>query len=350
MSAGRSWWSGLTPPRTSCGSTSCCTTSWTPLSRCPCPPVPFCSLLLSARPAPVAPWAEPLTRGRAHRYDIKNRRTLLKRSDYPAVTPAHLFIGSELTVYSRKLKITAYGDEFTKGKLEAATERTVATVPMDALPATMTAVTSNGLRINNMKTVPGDSGKAVAIEVVGAGAIATYQGLGCPGTCSDSAAAADSDAAAVFGGATPSCASGQNCSLALVLPHAVVDGHAGAILDKIGSSGLEISCVQQFSLGRANAAEFLEVYKGVVPEYQKKVIELTAGPVVAVEVCGEDAVAKLREVAGPHDPDIARVVRPGTVRADCGIDKVQNAMHVTDLPEDGQLEVEYFFSMLASNC
>ena len=133
MSAGRSWWSGLTPPRTSCGSTSCCTTSWTPLSRCPCPPVPFCSLLLSARPAPVAPWAEPLTRGRAHRYDIKNRRTLLKRSDYPAVTPAHLFIGSELTVYSRKLKITAYGDEFTKGKLEAATERTVATVPMDAL-------------------------------------------------------------------------------------------------------------------------------------------------------------------------------------------------------------------------
>ena len=55
-------------------------------------------------------WAEPLTRGRAHRYDIKNRRTLLKRSDYPAVTPAHLFIGSELTVYSRKLKITAYGD------------------------------------------------------------------------------------------------------------------------------------------------------------------------------------------------------------------------------------------------
>ena len=47
-------------------------------------------------------WAEPLTRGRAHRYDIKNRRTLLKRSDYPAVTPAHLFIGSELTVYSRK--------------------------------------------------------------------------------------------------------------------------------------------------------------------------------------------------------------------------------------------------------
>eukprot|EP01044_Picomonas_judraskeda_P024616 COSAG03_NODE_6849_length_996_cov_1.425864_1_plen_89_part_00 len=83
------------------------------------------------------------------------------------------------------------------------------------------------------------------------------------------------------------------------------------IIDKIAASGLDISCVQLFSLGRANAGEFLEVYKGVVPEYQKKVVELTAGPCIAVEVCGQDAVARLRDVAGPHDPDIARVIRAG---------------------------------------
>jgi nucleoside-diphosphate kinase len=56
---------------------------------------------------------------------------------------------------------------------------------------------------------------------------------------------------------------------------------------------------------------------------------------------------RLREVTGPHDPDIARVIRPNSVRAQHGIDKVQNALHVTDLPDDGQLETEYFFSMLA---
>ena len=29
-----------------------------------------------------------------------------------------------------------------------------------------------------------------------------------------------------------------------------------------------------------------------------------------------------------------------------GVDKVMNALHVTDLAEDGQLEVEYFFRIL----
>ena len=287
--------------------------------------------------------------GRLLQYDIKNRRTLLKRTDYPSVTPAHLFVGSELTVYSRKLKIVDYGDEFTKSKLIDAMEKTVAKVPIGALAPAMTAIYSNGLRINKMKTVSGAGGKEVVMEVVAKGAIQTYAGLGCPGSCSESAEAAEAEAAEAFGAATPSCAAGSNCSLALVLPHAVVDGQAGMIIDKIAASGLDISCVQLFSLGRANAAEFLEVYKGVVPEYQKKVIELTAGPCIAVEVCGDDAVASLRAVAGPHDPDIARVIRAGTVRADFGIDKVQNAVHVTDLPEDGQLEVEYFFSMLARN-
>ena len=258
-------------------------------------------------------------------------------------------MGSELTVYSRKLKIVDYGDDFTKSKLVAAMEKTIAKVPIGALAPAMTAVYSNGLRINKMKTVAGPGGKEVAMEVVAQGAVAAYAALGCPGTCSESAEAAEAEGAEVFGAPTPSCAAGQDCSLALVLPHAVVDGQAGLIIDKIAASGLEISCVQLFSLGRANAAEFLEVYKGVVPEYQKKVIELTAGPCIAVEVRGADAVAQLRAVAGPHDPDIARVIRPGTVRADCGIDKVQNAVHVTDLPEDGQLEVEYFFSMLARN-
>ena len=78
-------------------------------------------------------------------------------------------------------------------------------------------------------------------------------------------------------------------------------------------------------------------------------VELTTGPVLALECIGEDVVSRLREVAGPHDPDIARVIRPNTLRAQHGIDKVQNAIHVTDLPEDGQLECEYFFSLLAKN-
>lgn len=50
-------------------------------------------------------------------------------------------------------------------------------------------------------------------------------------------------------------------------------------------------------------------------------------------------VNSLRGLCGPHDPEIARTIRPNTLRAKFGIDRVKNAVHCTDLPEDGVLEV-----------
>jgi hypothetical protein len=35
-------------------------------------------------------------------------------------------------------------------------------------------------------------------------------------------------------------------------------------------------------------------------------------------------------------------------RAKFGLDRVRNAVHCTDLPEDGTLECEYFFKILQS--
>lgn len=50
-------------------------------------------------------------------------------------------------------------------------------------------------------------------------------------------------------------------------------------------------------------------------------------------------VKSFRELCGPHDPEIARNLRPNTIRARFGVDRVKNAVHCTDLPEDGILEV-----------
>jgi len=46
------------------------------------------------------------------------------------------------------------------------------------------------------------------------------------------------------------------------------------------------------------------------------------------------------------DPEIAKNLRHNTLRARFGLDKVKNAVHCTDLPEDGTLESEYFFSIM----
>jgi nucleoside-diphosphate kinase len=45
------------------------------------------------------------------------------------------------------------------------------------------------------------------------------------------------------------------------------------------------------------------------------------------------------------DPEIAKNLRPNTIRAKFGHTRLVNAVHCSDLPEDGALEVEYFFSI-----
>jgi len=56
-------------------------------------------------------------------------------------------------------------------------------------------------------------------------------------------------------------------------------------------------------------------------------------------------VKAFRELCGPMDPEIAKNLRPNTIRAKFGHSRCINAVHCSDLEEDGALEVEYFFSI-----
>jgi nucleoside-diphosphate kinase len=46
------------------------------------------------------------------------------------------------------------------------------------------------------------------------------------------------------------------------------------------------------------------------------------------------------------DPEIGKTLRKNTIRAKFGKDSALNAVHCTDLEEDGVLESEYFFRVL----
>jgi nucleoside-diphosphate kinase len=74
--------------------------------------------------------------------------------------------------------------------------------------------------------------------------------------------------------------------------------------------------------------------------------ELSRGPVVAVEVTGPDAVTKMRDAAGPRDIEVAKRIRPTSLRARYGATGAAPGVHVTDLVEDGPLECEYIFAIL----
>eukprot|EP00998_Keelungia_sp_KM082_P010270 NODE_6465_length_637_cov_70.931373_g6442_i0.p1 GENE.NODE_6465_length_637_cov_70.931373_g6442_i0~~NODE_6465_length_637_cov_70.931373_g6442_i0.p1 ORF type:complete len:107 (+),score=22.07 NODE_6465_length_637_cov_70.931373_g6442_i0:251-571(+) len=100
------------------------------------------------------------------------------------------------------------------------------------------------------------------------------------------------------------------------------------------------------TLTPTDVEDFLEVYKGVVPEYQEVVEQLCNGTIWALEIRSENAVKAFRQFCGPHDPEVGKVLRPESLRARFGKDKVRNAVHCTDLPEDGVLESEFFFRLL----
>ena len=134
----------------------------------------------------------------------------------------------------------------------------------------------------------------------------------------------------------------------MIKPHIIHNRQLGNVIDDIlNIGGFEISAMEMLYLNKNNAAEFFEVYKGVMPEFNLMTDYLcSSGPVVVMEVRQDDCVQKLRKFCGPHDPVEAKGYNPESLRAKYGIDKIKNAVHCTDLVEDGLLECEYFFVLL----
>ncbi len=136
------------------------------------------------------------------------------------------------------------------------------------------------------------SGTSVAFEVVGADAVSAWQGVMGPSDPADARAAApdsirarfgkslaanavygsaSADDAArevelLFGGELTYTATYRSCALCLVKPHAVTAGAFGSVLEALFSSGLTVTAIRSVQLTRAQAEDFLEVYRGVVDE------------------------------------------------------------------------------------
>jgi len=163
----------------------------------------------------------------------------------------------------------------------------------------------------------------------------------------------------------------RGCCAAVLLPHLVSDGRAGAaltaLLDGTGIAGdgkgaldpaddeskpagpARLTALCMMDLDAVTAGEHMEVYEGVVPmsRYRAMLEALAVGPCLAVELYGPGAVRRARAVCGPRDVEAARRVESlqGTVRARFGRDEARCGVHVTDLEEDGEGECEYLFGV-----
>ncbi|GIL72238.1 hypothetical protein Vretimale_290 [Volvox reticuliferus] len=341
--------------------------------------------------------------------DIKNRRHFLKRTKYEELRSSLLYIGSMVTIFGRQLKLTEYGDDFTRNSIESQTERTLAMIKPDAykyMGKIIDAICQSGFLISKLRVAKlakeeaeafyavhrgkpfydrltdfMSSGRICAMELVAPAGIRKWRELIGPTDSNQARAEAPNSIRAQFGTdktfnachgsdapetAAEECAfffgrdryPGKcdvacNTTLCLVKPHVVTEGGAGLVVDII-QDAFDVTAGQLFTLDRNAAAEFYEVYKGVLPagDFNAMVDHLTSGPVLALEVTdrdGANSVEPFRQLAGPMDPELARVLRPESLRARFGLNTIKNGVHCTDLEEDGVLEVNYFFTILAQS-
>ena len=344
-------------------------------------------------------------------FDLNTRKMFLKRTKCDGIQAKDFYVGATVTIFSRCIRVTDYADCNTRTKLQTKMQKTFAMVKpdiVDNLGEILKRIISCNFHIANIKMIKltqdqatnlcqdkGDtniaymvnhltSGAIVALELLGDHAITRWHEVIGPEDSEEARAKAPSSLRACYGkdrvhngvhgsadqetaqkeldfffpssksmkkGPTNTAAL-ENCTCCIIKPHAVQAKLTGDIINDIQKAGYIISAIQQFSVNPFDAEEFLEVYKGVLPDYGLMVAELQSGPCIAMELKHKDETfdvqGEFRKLCGPMDPDIARQVRPDTLRAKYGKTKVQNALHCSDLPEDGILEVEYFFKILES--
>jgi nucleoside-diphosphate kinase len=131
-------------------------------------------------------------------------------------------------------------------------------------------------------------------------------------------------------------------TFSIVKPDAVASGHAGEILASLEMEGFKIVALRMTRLSKLQAEGFYAVHRERA-FFASLVKFMTEGPIIAMALEREDAVAKLRELMGATNPASAA---EGTIRKRFAESIERNCIHGSDGPETAQVELCYFFSTL----
>ena len=205
------------------------------------------------------------------------------------MTLKDLYLGGVITVYSRQLTIERYADKATADYFAKATAATVAVAKLSESGKIIDHLHTQGFILTELRL----TAEGLALKLMGDDAVSRLQAIAASvgaqlgvGALTAAADAADAEAraAGLFGGLPAVGGAAEASALLVVKPHAVAEGLLGRILDQTMACGFTVSNATMVQLNRPNSQEFLEVYKGVVPECSDWIDELTSGKVVAFQV------------------------------------------------------------------
>ncbi len=131
-------------------------------------------------------------------------------------------------------------------------------------------------------------------------------------------------------------------TFAIIKPDAVAAGHQGGIIAKIQESGLRVVALKSLRLSKAQAEGFYAVHSAR-PFFGSLVSFMTQGPVVAMILEGDNAIARWRDLMGPTD---ATKAPKSTLRGTYGTSIEANATHGSDAVDTAAYEIGFFFNGL----
>lgn len=128
-------------------------------------------------------------------------------------------------------------------------------------------------------------------------------------------------------------------TLVLVKPDGVSRGLVGEVIARIERKGLALAALELRNVERAVAEQHYAEHAGK-PFYESLLEFITGGPLVAMVVEGENAIAAFRQLAGATNPVQAN---NGSIRGDFALEVQYNIVHGSDSPESAKREIDLWF-------
>ena len=128
-------------------------------------------------------------------------------------------------------------------------------------------------------------------------------------------------------------------TLSIIKPDAVERNLDNEIKQMFIKNGFNISQEKKIQIEKSEAEKFYKVHE-TKPFYNDLCSYLSSGPIIAMILEKENAVADNRKLMGATNPKDAE---EGTIRKKYGISIDKNSVHGSDSVENANIEIDFFF-------
>ena len=129
-------------------------------------------------------------------------------------------------------------------------------------------------------------------------------------------------------------------TLTIIKPDAVRKKGIGDIIEQFEKQGFQILCLKMLEISKHQAEQFYAVHAGK-PFYNSLTTFMSSGPIVALALEKENAIADLRKLMGATNPANAE---EGTIRKKWASNVENNAIHGSDAEDTARFELSFFFA------